>query len=68
MAVVVNGLTAPVANGQFSMVLPLAEGPNTVAATAMPVNSQRCQPDAPARNENAAPVLCTRTTLKKLVT
>jgi hypothetical protein len=39
-----------------------------VAATAMPVNSQRCQPEAAARNENAAPVLCARTMLKKLVT
>jgi hypothetical protein len=36
-----------------------------VAATAMPVNSQRCQPEAAARNENAAPVLCARTMLKK---
>jgi hypothetical protein len=34
----------------------------------MPVKNQRCQPDAPARNENAAPSLCTRTRLKKLVT
>ncbi|OIQ69224.1 hypothetical protein GALL_491780 [mine drainage metagenome] len=41
----------------------------TVAATRpMPVNSQRCQPSELARNENAAPLLCTRTTLKKLVT
>jgi hypothetical protein len=31
------------------------------------VKNQRCQPP-PARNENAAPVLCTRTMLKKLVT
>ncbi len=38
---------------------------NRVAATPMPVNSQRCQPDAAARKEKAAPVLCTRTMLKK---
>ena len=40
---------------------------NTATTTAMPVNSQRCQPLASAR-KNAAPVLCARTTLKKLVT
>ena len=40
---------------------------NTVATTPMPVNSQRCQPPASARNEKAAPVLCARTMLKKLV-
>jgi hypothetical protein len=34
----------------------------------MAVKNQRCQPEASARKENAAPVLCTRTTLKKLVT
>ena len=38
---------------------------NTVATTPMPVNSQRCQPDAAARKEKAAPVLCARTMLKK---
>ena len=38
------------------------------APTPMAVKNQRCQPDDWARNENAAPVLCTRTTLKKLVT
>jgi hypothetical protein len=30
---------------------------NSAAATPMPVKNQRCQPEAPARNENAAPVL-----------
>jgi hypothetical protein len=38
-----------------------ATNPNTV-------KNQRCHPEAPARNENAAPLLCTRTMLKKLVT
>src|SRR6218665_3163275 len=38
------------------------------AATPMPVNSQRCQPPAFDRNENAAPVLCARTMLKQPVT
>ncbi len=41
---------------------------NTAAATPTAVKNQRCQPPAEARKENAAPVLCTRTTLKKLVT
>src|SRR5512145_279619 len=41
---------------------------NTDAPMPMAVKNQRCQPPAPARNENAAPVLCTRTTLKKDVT
>ena len=40
----------------------------TAAATPMAVKNQRCQPEAPARNEKAAPVLWARTTLKKLVT
>ena len=39
---------------------------NTAAATPMPVKNQRCQPEAAARKENAAPVLCARTMLKKL--
>jgi hypothetical protein len=30
----INSITAPVANGQFSIMLPLAEGPNIVTATA----------------------------------
>ena len=38
------------------------------AAMPMAVKNQRCQPPAPARKEKAAPLLCTRTTLKKLVT
>ncbi|MCY1235041.1 hypothetical protein D9M72_476450 [compost metagenome] len=38
------------------------------AATPMAVKNQRCQPEWSARNEKAAPVLCARTTLKKLVT
>ena len=41
---------------------------NTTAASASAMKNQRCQPPALARNENAAPVLCARTTLKKLVT
>jgi len=41
---------------------------NSAAPMPMAVKNQRCQPDAEARKENAAPVLCTRTTLKKLVT
>ena len=28
-----------------------------LSATPMPVKNQRCQPEAPVRNENAAPVL-----------
>jgi glucodextranase-like protein len=32
--VTVNSISAPVANGQFSIMLPLAEGPNIVTATA----------------------------------
>ena len=40
---------------------PDATKPNTT-------KNQRCQPEAPARKENAAPVLCTRTTLKNGVT
>ena len=40
----------------------------TAAATPMAVKNQRCQPEAPARKEKAAPVLWARTTLKKLVT
>jgi Glucodextranase, domain B len=32
--VVVNAIAAPVANGVFTLTLPLAEGPNTVTATA----------------------------------
>lgn len=32
--VTVNSISAPVANGQFSVMLPLAEGPNIVTATA----------------------------------
>jgi|GEM_PF-5146542 len=38
------------------------------AAMPMAVKNQRCQPEAAARNENAAPLLWARTTLKKLVT
>ena len=38
------------------------------ATNPRPTKNQRCQPEAPARNENAAPVLCTRTRLKKLHT
>ncbi|EKD99156.1 MAG: hypothetical protein ACD_23C00101G0002 [uncultured bacterium] len=34
----------------------------------MMVKNQRCQPPALARKENAAPLLCTRTILKKEVT
>ena len=41
---------------------------NSEAATASATKNQRCQPPAPARNENAAPVLWARTMLKKLVT
>ena len=41
---------------------------STVAPTPMPTNSQRCQPPWSARKEKAAPVLCARTMLKKLVT
>jgi hypothetical protein len=41
---------------------------NSVAATPIPVKNQRCQPPALARKEKAAPVLCARTMLKKLVT
>src|SRR4051812_35167703 len=41
---------------------------NTEAASARPMKNQRCQPAEPARNENAAPVLCQRTTLKNEVT
>jgi len=37
------------------------------APTPTAVKNQRCQPPAPARKEKAAPVLCTRTMLKKLV-
>src|SRR6185312_6011138 len=37
-------------------------------ATAIAVKNQRCQPPAPARKLNAAPVLCVRTRLKKPVT
>ena len=40
---------------------------NTAAAAPMPTKNQRCQPEAPARNENAAPALCTRTRLKNEV-
>ena len=40
----------------------------TAAPTPTAVKNQRCQPEAEARNENAAPLLCTRTMLKKLVT
>jgi hypothetical protein len=40
----------------------------TAAAMPMAVKNQRCQPAAPARKENAAPVLCARTMLKKPVT
>ena len=40
---------------------------NTVATAPMPVNNQRCQPPAFDKNENAAPALCARTMLKKLV-
>ena len=32
------------------------------------VKNQRCQPEASAKKENAAPLLCARTRLKKLVT
>ena len=32
------------------------------------VKNQRCQPEASARKEKAAPVLCARTRLKKPVT
>jgi hypothetical protein len=32
------------------------------------VKNHRCQPEAEAKNENAAPGLCTRTMLKKDVT
>ncbi len=38
------------------------------AARPRPTKNQRCQPEAPARKEKAAPVLCTRTRLKKSVT
>ncbi len=38
------------------------------AATPMPVNSHRCQPDESASSENAAPVLWARTMLKKPLT
>jgi hypothetical protein len=38
-----------------------------LSATPMPVKNQRCQPEALARNENAAPVLWARTMLKKRV-
>ena len=41
---------------------------NTAAAKPIAVKNQRCQPPAPARKEKAAPSLCQRTTLKKLVT
>ena len=41
---------------------------NSAAQTPRAVKNQRCQPPAEARNEKAAPVLCTRTMLKKLVT
>lgn len=41
---------------------------NTAAAMPSPMKNQRCQPLASARNENAAPVLCTRTMLKNEVT
>ena len=34
VTVTINGIAAPVANGHFSMTIPLAEGPNIVAATA----------------------------------
>jgi hypothetical protein len=40
---------------------------NSAAATPMAVKNQRCQPEAAARKENAAPVLWARTMLKKLV-
>ena len=40
---------------------------NTVASTPTPVKNQRCQPDAPARNEKAAPLLWTLTRLKNEV-
>ncbi len=33
-SVVVNGLTAPVSNGQFTIALPIAEGPTVIAAAA----------------------------------
>jgi hypothetical protein len=41
---------------------------NPAAAMPSAVKNQRCQPPADARKENAAPVLCTRTRLKKDVT
>ena len=37
------------------------------AKTPMPVKNQRCHPPASARNEKAAPWLCTRTRLKNPV-
>jgi hypothetical protein len=37
-SVVVNSVPAPMANGQFSIPLPLAEGPNIITATATSVN------------------------------
>ena len=47
-----------------------AQQPDDEAGRPRPsaVNSQRCQPPAAARKENAAPGLCTRTRLKKPVT
>ena len=36
----------------------------TAATAPRPMKNQRCQPLAPARNENAAPVLWARTMLK----
>ena len=33
----------------------------------MPVKNQRCHPEAEAKKEKAAPLLCTRTRLKKEV-
>ena len=53
----------------FSLALLCSSQTMTTAATVpRPVKNQRCQPDASAKNENAAPLLCARTMLKKSVT